>query len=188
MTISDLTFKPEHGSATFSEVVECANILQGMYSKENHYRWIQPSEAFSHEGSISTVLKGIRPFAFVDLPESSAYLAALKTISGITVVRSPYKTMTYHIYRTGAAHLSQFCATVDKMVEERLAKEGFSNIKALERVLASHKQYGKILYYAPEAIASFEARIQQMLKDELSKTEEPGKEQEKTSEKPQEKT
>ncbi len=173
MTISDLAFKPQVSGASLFEIGACAEILHGMYSKEDHYRWIQPSEAFSIEGSIATVVKGIRPFASVALPESSAYLIALKTIPGISVVPSLYIKNHYNIYRKGAEHLNELSSQVDKMMQERVAEEGMSKSKSLQRILDSHKSYGKIFNYHPDAIASFEVRIKQMLKEELIKLNEP---------------
>ncbi len=182
MTLGSLLPQYQDSHASLSEVGACAQILQGMYSQEDHYRWIQPSEAYSVEGSITTVVRGIRPFAMIDLPPSSAYILALKTIPGISVVPSPYQHENYHIYRTGAAHLSEACTQLDKMMEERVAKEGYVKIKTYERILDSHKKYGEILYYKPEAIAAFELKIRQMLKDELSK-ENDGKKKEKQTNK-----
>lgn len=178
MTLGSSLTSYQKSDTSFSEADIWSQFFQGMYSKEDHYRWIQPSEATSLQGAVTTVLKGIRPFAMIDdHPKNSAYILGLKKISGISIVHSPYKPKTYNVYRTGAEHLSEACAQVDKMMEERVAQEGSDNIKAYGRMLDSHKKYGEILYYEPKAIADFGVKIRQMLDDELRQADE-GKEKE----------
>jgi len=166
--LKDLPFNPCLGGASSDEVEICTKIFHSIYNKENQYRFIQPSEAHSVEGSIITVLRGIRPLGIFTAANSSAYVCALKTISGIHIVKKVYSNPVgteFYIVRDGSKRRLDFCEKTNKHIEERVAKEGYPSMP-YKRILDSCNQYGKMFNYHPDAIADFETTVKKRLADE----------------------
>jgi hypothetical protein len=114
-------------------------------------------------------LRGIRPLGVFRADNSSAYVCALKTLSGIHIVKkaynNPLNTMFYIVRDVGKRRLD-FCEKMDKHMEERVAKEGYHPSAAYKRILDSCNHYGKMYNYHPDAIADFETKIKKSLADE----------------------
>jgi len=170
MSIKDLPFNPSLANAALLEVQSCARVLHALYDKETHYRFIDPSEAYNAEGTITTVLKGIRPYGYLLAPPSSAYVRALKTMHrGICIVPSTYEKNCFHVFRKGEDKIYEAAEKIEKIMHEKLAKEGYNPIKSLQRVLFSCREWGRIFFYPPKAIHEFEEKMKKMLQAEIEK-------------------